>query len=314
MAIPITCRPFRPTDMPAVSRLWAEEAGWGELTAEKWTEWFERTPYGPCLVLVAEAASELVGQIVFTPTMVQADDLTVPAMRISAPIVRRAFREGSIRSLSLLHPAIKLWWDGLVTAAATGTQLVYTLPDASWKPILSLSGRFRIAEFECWEAAGPVAAGPGRWRTIGCNGFGAEHEQLWEDARARFGFGCGVRRTSAWLSYRLAGCLTRNIFDPDGRLAGWLSIHATSGLIQDVVARDQEALVQVLWAGSAMAGEGAASPSVVKLMVTPTLRAAAAAAGFTPANYPMPFAVDVLDPRLDPAQFTPDRWHSVPSD
>jgi predicted N-acetyltransferase YhbS len=314
MRTPITCRPFRPSDLPAVSRLWADEAGWGGLTAETWAEWFERTPHGPCLVLVAESGREVVGQIVFTPTILQCAGAQFRSLRMSAPIVRRDWRDGRIASLSLLHPVVKLWSDGLIAGAAAGYRVVYALPDPAWAPVLARTGRFQMTDVEFWQHSLEASRAPTGWSARRCDEFGPAHEEVFRTACEQLEINCTVRRTSEWLRYRLGGHLTVDVFGPDGRLSGYVAVHPGTGLIQDVLAVDGDALTASIQTFLAWLAQAEPPMAIIKAMATRFLKSALAAAGFRPVDYRGTLAVDVLDPRLNPAEFDPDLWYSVPAD
>ena len=321
MAQPLNYRLFRPADLPALSRLWAEDAGWGDLSPDKWRQWFVDTPHGPCPIVVAETVrGELVGQLVFTPAVVQAGGQEVRALRMSAPILRKDHRTGVM--FGMQHPAVMLWLTGAIAAAARGYRVIYNWSEKSWVPFFRTLTRFGVAEFGCLAALpGPnpayaAAAGPLTARPVG--EFGPEHEAVWESARERFPIPCGVKRTPAWLGYRNGGHLAVEVREPAGRLAGYVCVNAKTGLVSGVVARGRAELSPVLAAAllflADRKGELGAEFDALKVMGTSYLAPAVRELGFAPHDFRYGFITDVLDPDLDPGTFAPEAWYAMPSD
>lgn len=320
MAEPLTYRPYRPADFPAVARLWADEAGWGDLTPEIWRQWFEDTPHGPCPVFVATtAAGEVVGQLVFTPAEVRSGDRILKGLRLSAPIIRAEYRTAAIRSVS--HPAIMLWLTGTITCAARGFQLVYALPDRAWLPFFRAVGRFQVAEFPCLAAAlhkPPVPPAGLLARQV--HGLGDEHAAVWAEARNRFPIRCGVERTAGWLRYRNGGHRAVEVRDgATGSLVGYVAVHPKHGLLMDAIAVEPDALPGVLAAAAQAlanpaAGEPPAGIDAIKAMAGPGITPALVAAGFVAVDFQFGLVVDVLDPDLDPTSVAPELWYSMPAD
>jgi hypothetical protein len=322
MARPLNYRLSRPDDVPALSRLWAEDAGWGELSPETWRQWFVDTPHGPCPIVVAETAGgELVGQLVFTPSVVQAGAQEVRALRMSAPIIRKDFRASAL--LEMHHPAVMMWMTGTIAAAATGYKLLYNWSEVPWVPFFRAFSRFRVAEFRC--LAAPLRPSPAHAAAAGLlvarpvTEFGPEHEEVWESARQRFPIRCGVRRTAAWLRYRNGGHLAVEVRESvGGRLAGYACVNGNTGLVSEVVARGPAELPPVLAATVAFFAERGPRPSddfdALKVMAIPYLEPALRDLGFAPHDFRYGFITDTLDPNLDPNAFAPEAWYAMPSD
>jgi len=317
MAGKLNYRLFRPADLPAVSRLWADEAGWGELTAETWRKWYEETPHGPCLVVMAAEGADIVGQLVFTPSAVRIGGEVVRGLRLSAPIIRKDHRSAAIRSVG--HPAIMLWLTGSIAAAARGYRLVYGLPEEAWMPFFRSTGRFEGSEFGC--LAVPLQAvptPPGGWTARPVAEFGAEHEQVWQAAVAAFPIRCAVERSAGWLRYRNAARLCVEAREAGtGSLAGYVCIDKKTGLISDLAARSPAEVAPVF--ATALRGvaetTGADAPfESVKAMDSPGLGVALREVGFVPVDFRFGFVVDVLDPDMDPATVAPGEWYVMPSD
>jgi hypothetical protein len=322
MARPLNYRLSRPADVPALSRLWAEDTEWGELSPDKWRQWFVDTPHGACPIVVAETArGELVGQLVFTPTVVQVGGQEVRALRMSAPIVRKDYRASAL--VETQHPAIMLWLTGAIAGAARGYRLIYNWSEKSWVPFFRTITRFRVTEFRCLAAPllpNPVyvaAAGSLAARPV-CE-FGPEHEALWQSARELFPLSCGVKRTVAWLRYRHASHKAVEVREPStGRLVGYACVNGQTGLLSDVVARGPAELAPVLAATLlslvARRQELDAEVETLKVMEIQHLQPALRELEFAPHDFRYGFITDALDPDLDPATVAPEAWYAMPSD
>jgi len=314
----LTYRPYREGDLPGLLRLWEEESGWGGLTPETWRRWYVETPHGPSLIVVALDGGEVVGQEVFTPARIVAEGREWPALRLSAPIIRKGLRSMSIRSVN--HPAISLYIAGAIAGAAAGFALVYALPEHSWLPIFRWLHRFQDAEFGCVASPLDRATGRGGGRLIAVANaeFGPEFAGLWRSARAALGATCAVSRSPGWLEYKNRGHLVVEARAREGgALVGYAAIRKSDGLLVDLLARDPADLVDVLAAardGLASLPEAPVGIGALKAMETPALRPALRELGFTPVDFTFAFVCDPLDPAIDPEAVAPGSWYLTPGD
>jgi hypothetical protein len=310
-------RMYREGDLPALLALW-ERVGWGAITPEIWRSWFVDTPHGACLIAVAlTSEGEVVGQEMFTPTVLQVGGKEMRALRLSAPILREDIRSASMRSVR--HPAIALWLTGSIAAASLGYQVVYALPERAWLPFFSYLYRFETAEYRCLAASHGACAGDSRLLARPVQEFGSEHEALWESARRRFPIDCGVRHDAVWLRYRLGGSLAFDVRDERGALVGYSAVKLKNGLLADAVAATpddlREVLAATLWALADPAARAAAPDLVeLKVMETPALAPVLAGLPFVPVDYSFAFVCDVLDPTLPEEELAPARWYLMPGD
>src|SRR5437764_9393728 len=90
-------RIYEDKDMEAVLNLWEHYSGWGAITTEQFEKWHFHTPYGSCLIIVALNEHEkIIGQLVFSPSIVTINGKEVKAYRGSAPILNPECRQLSI--------------------------------------------------------------------------------------------------------------------------------------------------------------------------------------------------------------------------
>jgi hypothetical protein len=313
----------RDEDLPGLLRLWEEESGWGALTADQWRRWYVETPHGPCIVTVAEdTEGEVVGQEVFTPSRLHVDGLEVPALRLSAPILRKDLRRESLRKVD--HPVIGLFMAGKEAAVAGGYGVIYALPEHAWLPFFRWCPRWglpRFADAELGCVATPVVPFPrGQVSNLVAGPIGPlgpEYEALWETARDAFHLRCAVVRSPEWIGYKNGGHISLEVRDPaDGALAGYVAIARRTNLLVDMLARRPVDLGPVLaaavrWLAARPADE---RPDQIKAMETPVLSPALRELGFTPIDYTFALVCHALDPRLPAEDDLLGRWYAMPGD
>ena len=314
-------RPFCEGDLPGVLRLWEEESGWGAVTPEQWRRWFVDRPDGACLVMVAEdGGGRVAGQLVFAPTLVRIDGEDVPAVRVGAPIVDRAWRRRSVRHPE--HPAARLYRAGARAAAERGFRLLYALPEHAWLPFFRWLGGFAEADPGCRavDAASGAATAAGLaagLRAAPSGDFGAEYDALWAGAAASFPVRCGLDRGAERLRYRIGGHLVLEVREEaGGALAGYAAVNRRTGLLVDVLARAPDGLAPVLAAALAWlaAAPDGAAIGELKAMDTPVLRPALDALGSAPVDFRFAFVCTPLDPSLAADRIAPERWYLAPGD
>jgi hypothetical protein len=322
MATELNYRMFREEDLPAVSRLW-DEAGWGQLSAETWRQWFVETPYGPCLVSVAvDEAGEVVGQMVFTPTLVWVNGVQARALRLSAPILRGDERRKRLRSPD--HPVIRLYYTVIDEAVKDDYGIVYAVPDAGWLPFfrwLPKLGFHHFAQkaFPCMGLsvpAGRAAEPPSPSGLLACQEapLGEEYEALWQEARESFPIPCGIVRNRQWLSYKHGGNLALAVRECQGnRLLGYAAIRRKENLLVDYLARTPDDLARVVTVALGQLAAGG-SAGVLRAMDAPALGPTLRALGFTPVDYNFAFVCHTLDPRLPPEDDLLSRWYLTPGE
>lgn len=318
-AQPLVYRRATDDDIPALLTLWRTESGWGDLTADEWHRWYRNTPFGDALVVVAVSTDgEVVGQVVFTPSRVHVGDQEVAAYRLAAPLVQRAWRSaGSLRDTS--HPAIQLYAAGYDFAKADGAALIYSLPEVTWMPLLRhleakdpralRCGTDRLA----WSLRANAPWNGRGAQVVPAPQIDEEVLDLWRRFRMAFDVPVCVARTVEWIRYRTGALATIALRDASGILAGFAAVHPKTGLITELMALDEVALVRTLRAVSAWVSEAFPEVGEVKALGTTAILPCLAEAGFARVDYRFGFAVAVVDPTLVAAT-DPDGWHVVPGD
>ena len=318
----LTIRRATEADVPALSALWSSDAGWGELTVAQWREWYEHTPYGPCLVFVAvQADGAIIGQIVGTPSRVIVDGVERKAVRLSAPIIRTSDRQ-LFRRVS--HPVVRLYLDLAEAAIAEGVELMYSVPDVAWvdvftifRRLLPVMANFETARFSCRSLdAESVAAGSDdavkEWHALEFERFDDDFDALWSRTASAAGWTAVVRRAS-WLQFKLGEDTMRvALRDGDGLLVGYVAVRERDGLLLDLFARDASLHAALLRAAAtavrAARVAGRAIPAHIKVMETDMLRDALDALGAQPVNFTFALAVAALPGGPPSASVAPDRW------
>lgn len=307
----LTYRPFQDSDVPGILALW-EAAGWGTLDEATWRQWFQQTPNGPSIISVALDGDRLLGQMVFTPAVIDTEAGAFRAVRLAAPILHPDLRKGSARSLA--HPAVRLFLTGAETAAAEGYDAIYAQPERAWLAFFKwgpIAEAFRTATFGC--AALPLDGLEAPSLDVRVSdGFTEAHTDLWDGALDRFDAFAGVRRDAIRLRYRLSQHRVLDVRDGD-RLVGYVAVRPEDGLVMDALADTPEALGDVLRAAAgALAASGEAPFPALKAMRTSAWASPLDAAGFQSDDYEFVVVVNPLSP--DFAAADPEAWYAVPAD
>ena len=307
-------RPFRDDDLPGLLALW-EASGWGALDEATWRQWFLTTPHGPAIVIVALDGDTVEGQMVFTPAVLDADGGPFQAVRLAAPILHPSIRKGSARSLA--HPAVRLFKTGAAAATAAGYDAIYAQPERAWLPFFRwgpIAERFGSTEFGCAALELDATPAPEGWTAALADGFGDEHEALWDQARTGFETACGVRREAPWLQYRLGSHAVVEARAGDV-LQGYAAVRQSDGLLMDAVAATPQTLARTLvTVASAVAAIPDRPFGALKAMRTPAWAEALQAAGFHEDDYRFAAVVCPLSDRFPAAAVDPAAWYAVPAD
>jgi hypothetical protein len=320
-----TYRVFEESDLSGVLKLW-EEAGWGSLTPDTWRQWFQETPYGPSLVVVAsDGQQEIVAQEVFTPSEVLVAGRTLQALRISAPILSPRLRGRPIRDRH--HPVVQLLFLGAELAAGHGYELIYAQPDRAWLPFLRWVSRledsplvFERVQYGCSTLrleGVPVIHGQ-NWRVAPELEYGHEFDALWQAAVERFPIGCAVVRKAEWVRYKNRGHITlamRN--EHDGRLIGYAATRRRDGLMVDAFAASPDDLHNVVaatveWLTEHGRDGQSAGVRELKIMESSVFHPIVQILGFERVPFNFAFACAPLGSRS--ASIPPDRWFITPGD
>ncbi len=325
----ITYRLFQDSDLPGVLRLWEKESGWGTLTPEKWRSWYQHTPYGDALIVVAvDEEGEIAGQEVFLPSRLVIENREVKALRLSAPILRKDLRQDSLRAAD--HPVVNLYLTAITSAIAHQYEVIYSWPEHGWLPIFRWLPRFGLPRFECAEyecmalSPGDLAVQSDKFIARPVERFGSEYEKLWHTARASYPIHCGVKRSPAWLQYRNGAHLTLAVHEQSNdALVGYVAINRHTGLLVDFLAHHPSQITDVLatvihHVGRRQGNTEQEIPTVLKALRTPLLSDALRTLGFMPIDFKFAFVCVWRDSDtnggLSAEAINPENWYLMPGD
>jgi hypothetical protein len=308
----LTYRLHRDEDISGLLRLWEENTGWGQLTAERWREWYVDTPHGPCLIPVAvDETGSIRGQLVLTPARLAVGDHELKVLRISAPILLKQFRQ-----MQRPHPILCLYEVAVEAARAQGYCLVYAFPDQSLATFFRHLTNIRLSELECMARRADSDGPPPRpeLSVAPAIKFGAEYQDLWDDSQRAFPIALGIKRSPEWVRYRNGGRLALEVRRPDRSLLGYTCFDTKTELLTDCLARTSGELIDVLSAAIHWRKNQINAPKAVKAMASPMMRPALHESGFISEHFTFLFAYRVLDPALQPESFDLKSWHVMPGD
>ncbi len=242
-------------DIPALLALWEENSGWGELSEEEFRRWFLNTPEGNCIIVVAENENgKIIGQEVFTPSIIWVAGKEKKALRVSAPILAKEIRANMEQSV---FPLLEMYKLGLQTAAERGYSVMYSFPVRAWLILFKLStkmGMYKVetAEYDCYSLS---------LKSVSSNDFSADKElnvslleefncdfdSLWESAKENFPINCAIARNWERLQWKLklGGDWVLQARSTDGELIGYVVINKKTSLLVDMLTRTPEDLENV---------------------------------------------------------------------
>jgi hypothetical protein len=282
-AIKLSYRIFIESDLEKVLELWEKNSGWGAITRQQFYEWHMNTPYGNCMIIVAEDALDgVIGQMIFVPSKVYIDGGEKNAYRVMAPIIKNDFREFDIKHFD--HPAYAMFRFGIQEAKKNDHEIIYFLPSLGWVAAVKTFPKYglpaaSIAINDCLrikrdtdnifpnEHLGNYYLQSGH--------FNEEYEQLWDDAIVSLSIQCAVVRHSKWLKWKRAPHILFEMRNKTNhQLKGYIVIKKDSGLVVDLLARSIEEMESVVrltvqWVHQNNADDQQHTFTEIKLMQTP---------------------------------------------
>ena len=318
-------RLLRQQDLPAVQRLWKEEAGWGTFAEELWRRYVVDGPMGGVSGTVAcdAGTGEIVGQFAFVPSLVSVGGREVRAFRPAAPIVARSLRFRSANPLR--HPVVAMYRHAVKALRERGDGLIYMVPDARWVRLFRMFPFLQTGSFPLWRLPLPLPAPlalPDGFTAGPLDGWDERVDRLWEVSRRLHG--CLVVRDSRTLPWKL-GDASYDVLGVErgGELAGLVASRrkGEQWLVCDLLAADTgDSLRATLAAAANLARErslegarnGRPVPKVT-VLTTPSMEPVVRVLGFTRDAYDFPLVVHVLDPALKEA-INPARWYVSAND
>lgn len=318
-------RPYEDVDKEEVLQLWHEESGWGGITLQQFDSWFVNTPYGRCIIVVAiDEKKKVVGQIIFSPSEMIVGGRVIKTLRASAPILKNAFRQSSLRTLD--HPAFALIKKGLEVASEAGYQYVYTFPSYGWLSMLRMFPKVmplpaETASFDCFaislQESLTYVVLDNDYKVCEATGLTEEYDQIWAEAVQQMPVNCGIVRKAGWLKWIIGGHLKLEVRTTGNRLIGYMAIKKETGLIVDVFARNiidlQEVFRYSINALHHRNGEKIpVSFTQLKGMLTSHTQPIVESIGYTKENYRFAFGGYLLDTTIDFEKIKAANWYMTP--
>jgi hypothetical protein len=324
----VVYRLFQGEDVPGLLRLWQKKPEWGTLTPEEWREWYVQTPFGDAAVVVAvnRASEEVVGQMVFAPSLLLVSGREVPAYRVNVPILARPLTWAAHDVRPFDHPLAAMYLHGIKALRDRRRGLIYAVPDPRWLRALQVTPFFQYGAFPLWShpltLEAPLPLGPGFTAgPLEQNDKGID--ALWEKASRLYG--CLVVRNARTLPFKVGSPEYHVVGAYKGSELVGLTVSRSKGdgqwLICDVLSADAgPSLRATLAAACNLADRQAhAAPlerpiSKVAVLTTPTMEPAARALGFARDAYEFPLVVHLLDETISKDEVAPPRWYVSAND
>lgn len=323
----LTYRLVLEEDLPALQKLWKEEAGWGKLSEQMWQRYVVDAPLGGISGTVATdgETGEIVGQFAFVPSLVTVRGREYRAFRPGAPVVARSQRFRSANPLA--HPVVAMYMHAVKALRRRGDGFIYMVPDPRWVRLFRMFPKFQAGKFPLWRRDLPLSRElemPEGYTSAPLSVLDDERiDRLWT-AWSRF-HDCSVVRDSRSLPWKVGGgeYVVLGI-ERDGELVGLVASRKKGDrqwLVCDVLAADdRESLRATFVAVVNLADERArhADPSQpigkVTVLVTPVLEPTLRSLGFVRDEYDFPVIVHILNPAISKEDVAPSKWYVSAND
>ena len=272
-------REYKDSDLQGVLNLWEHHSGWGRPETEEYEGWM-KTPFGDCIVLVAENKKDLIiGQLVLTPTELVIYGKNQNALKLSAPIIHGDYRRGTnmINKESLI---IQIFLKAYQIAQKKNYTWWYSFPAAGWSKIMGLIHRFGLSPwkysfYECFEIMDSNIKTSDFSLQI-LDEFSDEISIIWDQFKRLNKDRSFVTRDLEWLKYKWGDDLKIGIYNLSDALVGYAVIKQNTGLILDFVmlsSKDTPVVINELKQlfDTLMKSEGVSNPGL-KFMQTDYLK------------------------------------------
>ena len=322
----ITYRLYTEEDREAILQLWKEESGWGAITVSQFDSWFLNTPYGKCLIVVAENENNtIVGQIIYSPSRMIVNGNEIKTLRVSAPILSSNFRQGNIRSDD--HPVFLMMSEGFRIAYEAGYQYTYGFPALGWLALLRLFPKFlpnpsETVSYDCFaislETPQTFKGLENTYTVKVAESFTEEYDVLWNEAVQQMPVKCGIIRNAAWLNWISGGHLNLELRTTnENKLTGYMTVKKESGLITDVFAtsiEDVEKVFNYVVSGLHYQNDKKITVDFTQLkgMLTNITTPVVESIGYTKDNYRFAFSSYLLDTNIPFEKVQADQWYMTP--
>ncbi|WP_276502518.1 hypothetical protein [Terrimonas pollutisoli] len=323
----ITYRLFDKKDLPGILSLWENFSGWGGISKKQFNDWYLNIPGGPSLIIVAtNGEDEVIGQLVFVPAKVFLCGNKVKALRLSAPILHKDFRQTDLRNNE--HPAFMMIKTGCEIAQKQGYSLLYGLPAHGWIGLLKLFPRFGLPDVEMttWGCSSISLKNEMIWEqsnkenfstSIGTS-FDESYNKLWETAVSNFPVQCGVVRNAPRLQWKISRHLVIEV-KKENELLGYAAYKKADGLLVDILAGNVKDLKKVLLASiKALHHKNenryAFPLEEIKLMRSPHIVPLLKEIDHSNIDFQFAFGCYPLQAAIAKDAILPERWYIMPDD
>ncbi len=253
-ATKLSYRIFKQSDLEKVLELWEKYSGWGAISEQQFHDWHMNTPYGDCMIIVAEDSVDgVIGQMIFVPSKVYIDGSEKKSYRIMAPIINNNFRGFDIKDIE--HPAYAMFRFGIKEAKKNDHNIIYFLPSLGWVATVRTFPKYGLPEAsiainDCLrlklnddnifpDKHSDYYVQPGN--------FNEEYDQLWEGAINSLPIQCAVARHAIWLKWKKAPHLLFEMRSKTNhQLKGYIVIKKDAGLVVDLLAGSIEEMQSVV--------------------------------------------------------------------
>ncbi len=232
-----TIREYKDSDLQGVLSLWEHHSGWGRPETKEYEKWMQ-TPYGDCVVLVAEHQKEqIIGQLILTPTELVIYGKNQRALKMSAPIIHGDFRATNVMNLESLM--IQIYLKAYQIVQKKEYDWFYSFPAVGWSKIMGLTHHFGLSPwktnfFDCYEIIGSKSINT-EYKLQILNSLPIEIESIWNKFKEIYKNKAFVTRDLKWLNYKWADDLKIGIYNSAGKLDGYAIIKQNSGLVLDFI-------------------------------------------------------------------------------
>jgi hypothetical protein len=328
MSLNLSYRLYENKDIDQVLELWKKFSGWGAITEKQFEDWYLKTPYGNCIIIVAvNEENKIVGQEVFIPSVVYINGTYVKALKISAPILNDKYRELNIRSYD--HPAFAMYRYGMQIAKERDYEIIYMFPAWGWTSVLKLLPKFGLPEihiglYDCFsislEDENTLKPKSNSLKTSIVDGFTNEYDDLWSEAILNFPINCAVVRDLHWIKWKLKNHLvfeSRHIMS--NKLQGFIAVNKNTGLIVDMLAATFQSLKNMfnnlVWSIHLLNPERLkVELSQINGMLTPLFSLILQNTLSTKLNFTFAFGCYSLQNKTEQKSIHPENWYMMPND
>ncbi len=228
-------REYVDSDLKEVLDLWEFFSDWGRPEESEFKIWLSG-PFGKAIIFLAiDKADKIVGQILYTPTLMYLKGMEVKAVKISAPIIHEDYRSSVFAESKSL--VVELFLEGNKYIKEKGYNWLYTMPAYGWVKSLKFIHKvglfpWKIEIFPCLQILEEDFE-DNKYMLHELSGITNDFNLMWEKFRLNNSNISCINRSKEWLNYKLGNELIVGIFDLGKKLSGYFVIKKSSGLILD---------------------------------------------------------------------------------